>query len=55
MKTELATRGSIYMADLPINKGSSVQGGLRPVLVVQNDRRKRLCSDPTSNSAYFTL
>lgn len=49
------TRGSIFMADLPIKKGSSVQGGLRPVLVVQNDRRKHLRSNVTSNSAHFTL
>lgn len=49
------TRGSIFMAELPLNKGSSVQGGTRPVLVVQNDRRKHLRSNTTSNSAYFTL
>lgn len=48
-------RGGIFMAELPIKKGSSVQGGLRPVLVVQNDRRKYLRSDTTSNSTYFTL
>lgn len=30
-------RGSIYMASLPITKNSSVQGGFRPVLVVQNN------------------
>lgn len=55
MKTELIIRGSIYMAELPLNKGSSVQGGIRPVLVVQNDRRKYICSDITGDSAYLTL
>ncbi len=55
MKKELVIRGSIYMADLPLNKGSSVQGGIRPVLVVQNDRRKYICSDVTGDSAHFTL
>lgn len=30
-------RGSIYMASLPIARNSSVQGGFRPVLVVQNN------------------
>lgn len=49
------TRGSIFMAELPIKKGSSVQGGLRPVLVVQNDRREYLRSDTTGNSDHFTL
>lgn len=52
---ENVTRGSIFMAELPINKGSSVQGGIRPVLVVQNDRRKHLCSNTTGNSAHFSL
>lgn len=55
MKTELIIRGSIYMADLPINKGSSVQGGIRPVLVVQNDRRKYICAYITGDSTYLTL
>lgn len=54
MKKEII-RGSIYMAKLPLNKDSSVQGGIRPVLVVQNDRRKYICSDVSSDSAYFTL
>lgn len=55
MKTELIIRGSIYMAELPLNKGSSVQGGVRLVLVVQNDRRKYICSDVTGDSTHFTL
>lgn len=55
MKTTTITRGSIYMADLPLTKGSSVQGGMRPVLVVQNDRRKYICSDTTGDSAHLTL
>lgn len=55
MKTELIIRGGIYMADLPLVKGSSVQGGIRPVLVVQNNRRKYICSDITGNSAHLTL
>ncbi len=34
----LISRGSIYMARLPIlDEHSSVQGGLRPVLIIQND------------------
>jgi mRNA interferase MazF len=34
----LISRGSIYMASLPVSdKHSSVQGGLRPVLIIQND------------------
>ena len=36
--TSTITRGSIYMADLPKNESSSVQGGLRPVIVIQNDK-----------------
>lgn len=48
-------RGSIFMAELPIKKGSSIQGGLRPVLVVQNNRRKHICSNVADNSAHFTL
>ncbi len=55
METKLILRGSIYMADLPLVKGSSVQGGIRPVLVVQNNRRKYICSDSTGDSAYLTL
>lgn len=30
-------RGDIYMADLSITEGSE-QGGLRPVLIIQNDK-----------------
>lgn len=55
MKTELIIRGGIYMADLPLVKGSSVQGGIRPVLVVQNNRRKYICSDITGDSTHLTL
>ncbi len=34
----LISRGSIYMARLPVlDEHSSVQGGLRPVLIIQND------------------
>lgn len=33
----MLTRGSIYIANLPKSMNSSVQGGLRPVIVVQND------------------
>jgi mRNA interferase MazF len=31
------TRGKIYLADLGITKGSE-QGGIRPVIIVQNDK-----------------
>ena len=33
----IISRGNIYMADIPIVENSSVQGGIRPVVVVQND------------------
>lgn len=33
----MLTRGSIYMADLPKTTNSSVQGGLRPVVIIQNN------------------
>ena len=37
----LISRGSIYMARLPIlDEHSSVQGGLRPVLIIQNQIRE---------------
>ncbi len=55
MKTELIIRGSIYMAKLPLNKGSSVQGGIRTVVVVQNDRRQYICSDIAGDSTHLTL
>lgn len=31
-------RGSIYLANMPLINNSSVQGGVRPVVVVQNNK-----------------
>lgn len=32
------SRGDIYIVDLKVYEGSSIQGGLRPVVVLSNDK-----------------
>ena len=46
-------RGELYMARLEVN--GHVQGGVRPVLIVQNNRRKLSRTNGANNSANFTV
>lgn len=44
-------RGDIYLADLGEHHGH-IQGGTRPVVVVQNDYGQQICTDPDRRPAY---
>ena len=41
LKQDMCTRGDLYYADLPIMKDSQVQQGVRPVLIISNDKANK--------------
>lgn len=38
-------RGEVYIANLPEKKDSNIQGGIRPIVIMSNDKNNTYCSN----------